>query len=405
MHYKLIVASAALFVCAQFVPAADAATKPDPHRKEVSAYLASLPAADLPVFNQDQALALITMPLACIDHPQAVPEQRQEYIWIHDAKAHLVDSYDKNRAFYGCFDWHSAVNSTWTMVALVKQFPDLPVARLVHEKLKDHLGKTNIEGEMEFFKTAKNFEVPYGYAWLLKLYAEMLTWEDPQAKTYAQNMAPMAQQFSKKLTEYFTSLPFPTRAGMHPNTAFSIGLVLDYTEVIADQPLRDAALKAANKFFLNDQSCPTAYEPGGTEFLSPCLAEAQLMARILDRDHFLTWFNAFLPAVYSDAFKPLTIPVDVTGITKPDLLGGKSHLIGLAFQRAAAMLEIANRLPTDDDRVPVYRRLAAINARSGYKAMADAGYFGSHWLGTYAVLCSRAMTQAAAVPVAAAAKK
>jgi len=97
--------------------------------------------------------------------------------------------------------------------------------------------------------------------------------------------------------------------------------------------LRDAAVKTANRFFQNDRGCPTAYEPGGSEFLSPCLAEAGLMSKVLDREHFVPWLNDFLPPIYSDAFKPLTAPVDVSNIKKEDLQAGKSHLIGLAFQR------------------------------------------------------------------------
>jgi Protein of unknown function (DUF2891) len=358
---------------------------------QLNAYLASLPPVQLPAFTEQQALALATMPLSCLDHPQALPEQRADYLWVHDAKPHMVEAYDKNRAFYGCFDWHSAVNSTWTLVVIAKQFPSIAVSRLIHEKLKDHLGKKNIEGEMEFFKTARNFEVPYGYAWSLKLYAELVKWDDPQAKTYCDNLKPLAEQFSKKLVDYFKDLPFPTRAGMHPNTAFALDMLLDYTEIISDAPLRQMALKTASRFFTSDRNCPTAYEPGGSEFLSPCLAEARLMSRVLDSQHFLPWFDDFLPAAYSDAFKPLTVPVDVAGITKDDLLAGKSHLIGLAFHRAEALMGIANALPASDRRVPVLRRLAAINGMSGFKALADAGYYGSHWLGTYAVLCSRAL--------------
>jgi len=370
---------------------ADSKRKTDSEAKELGAYLASLPAAPLSALTQAQALALATMPLSCLDHPQTLPEQRTDYLWVHDGKPHILDAYDKNRAFYGCFDWHSAVNSTWTLVAIVKQFPDIPVARLVHEKLKDHLGKRNIEGEMEFFKSAKNLEVPYGYSWLLKLYAELITWQAPEAKTYAENLLPLVQQFSKKLVDHLKDLPFPTRAGLHPNTAYSLGLMLDYAEVVSDEPLKEAALKTANRFFLPDRNCPTAYEPGGTEFLSPCLAEARLMSRVLDQHQFVTWLDDFLPPVYSELFKPLTVPVDVSGITKDDLLAGKSHLIGLAFQRAQAMMSIANALPADDPRVPVLKRLAAINGASGFKALADAGYFGSHWLGTYAILYSRAL--------------
>jgi hypothetical protein len=366
----------------------------EPETKQLGAYLASLPPAQLPALTEAQALALVAMPLSCLDHPQAIPEQRVDYLWVHDGKPHIVEAYDKSRAFYGCFDWHSSVNSTWTMVAVLKQFPNIAVGRLIHEKLKDHLGKKNIEGEMEFFKNAKNFEVPYGYSWLLRLYAELMTWEDPEAKKYAENLAPLVQQFSKKLTDYFKDLPFPTRSGLHPNTAFSLGLLLEYTEIIDDPPLREVVSKTANRFFLNDKNCPTSYEPGGTEFLSPCLAEARLMSRVMGAPQFERWLDDFLPPAYSESFKPLTVPVDVSGITKEDLLAGKSHLIGLAFERAEAMMGIANALPRKDPRVPVLRRLAAINGNSGFKALADAGYFGSHWLGTYAVLCSRAMLAA-----------
>jgi hypothetical protein len=370
---------------------ADSEARAAAEAKQLAAFLAELPPAQMPALTEQQALAMVAMPLSCVDHPQALPELRGDYLWVHDTKPHMVEAYNKNRAFYGCFDWHSAVNSTWTMVAVLKQFPNIPVGRLIQEKLKDHLDKKNIEGEMEFFKSAKNFEVPYGYAWLLKLYAELLGWDNPEARKYAGNLAPLVQQFSKKLVGYLNDLPFPTRAGMHPNTAFSLGLLFDYSEAVSDPPLREAAVKTANRFFLEDKSCPTAYEPGGTEFLSPCLAEARLMSRVLDRGRVAQWLTDFLPAAYSATFKPLTVPVDVTGITKEEQLAGKSHLIGLAFQRAEAMMGIADALPPDDPRVPVLTRLAAINANSGFKALADAGYFGSHWLATYAVMCSRAV--------------
>jgi hypothetical protein len=150
--------------------------------------------------------------------------------------------------------------------------------------------------------------------------------------------------------------------------------------------LNEVMLKTANRFFLKDQSCPTAYEPAGTEFLSPCLSEARLMSAVLDQAKFVPWFDNFLSPVYSEAFKPLSIPVDVSGVKKKDLEGGKSHLIGLGFSRAQALIDIASALPADDPRVPVFRRLAAISANAAFQALADAGYAGSHWFATYAVM-------------------
>jgi len=364
--------------------------------KELRSYYDSLPTPKFPAFDESQAMALVTLPLACVDRPQALPEQRVDYLWVHETKAHLADAYDKNRAFYGCYDWHSAVNSTWTMVAVLKQFPQIPVGPLIREKLKEHLGKKNIEGEMEFFKSARNFEVPYGYAWLLRLYAELITWDDPDARTWAQNVAPMADQFSKKLITYYKDLPFPTRTGMHPNTAFSINLLLDYTQIMKDTALREVVTQTARRFFGNDRACATSYEPQGTDFLSPCLAEAQLMSKVMDREPFRSWLNEFLPPLYSKDFKPLTAPIDVSSMTKDDLQAGKSHLIGVAFSRAMAMADIMKMLPPDDARAPVLARLATINGWSGFQALTAAGYYGSHWLATYAVLCTRSILAAEA---------
>ena len=89
------------------------------------------------------------------------------------------------RAFYGCGDWHSAVNATWTLTVVLKRMPEISVGRLIREKLTDHLGKTNLDGEVAFFKDAGTFERPYGYAWLLTLGAELQTWDDTQAAQWA----------------------------------------------------------------------------------------------------------------------------------------------------------------------------------------------------------------------------
>jgi len=153
------------------------------------AFLSSLPAAPLTVVNQERALALATLPLSCVDHPQSLPEGRVDYLWAHDDKPRMIEGYDKSRVFYGCSDWHSAVHSLWALVYVAKQYPQIPVAALVRDRLKDHLGKKNVEGEIEFLKGAKRFEIPYGYAWVLKLYAELKTWEDPDAKTWTENLA------------------------------------------------------------------------------------------------------------------------------------------------------------------------------------------------------------------------
>lgn len=394
---------ALLMSLAVSAPGATSPSAPD----RTQQYLKSLPPAERPTFDAAQLVALTSLPLSCIDHPHELYDHPQTYLWVYDDKAHPAEDFDKKRAFYGCYDWHSAVNSTWTLVALLKLNPKMFLAPIVRQRLTAHLGKDNIAGEVAFFsydKTGdsegKNFERPYGYTWLLKLYGELASWNDTDARKLADNMKPLVKLLAGKYVEYLKNLPYPMRVGVHPNSALTMGFALDYSDSTSDAELRTAVHDAALRFFGNDKDCPTAYEPSNGDFASPCLAEAALMGRILDQKSFVAWLNEFLPPVYSPAFKVYQLEIDTERVQAAGsnadaednlgLLGSKAHLIGLAFQRAADLLRIAAALPQDDSRVPIFQRLADFNAQQGFRKIGDAGYLGQHWLATYAVLYMQA---------------
>jgi len=362
--------------------AANGAAPPAGGFKDLKSLYTSLPTAKAPLLDRDQALLLATMPLSCVDRPLASPPARG-YLW--EASYRPPDDYQRNLAFYGCYDWHSSVNSIWTLVRIVKHYPDLPIAALVKQKLSKHLDKSNIAGELAYMKTAGQFERPYGYAWILKLTAEIADWKDPEAQKWAANLAPFAEWTSKEMAQFFKSLPDANRGGAHANTAYAMFLMLDYVDLMKDDPLRASIVENAKRFYEKDKNCDTKSEPAGTDFLSPCLTVAALMSRVMERQPFLTWLDAFLPPMNSPVFKPLLEPVD-TGGNRPDRLAGKSHLIGLAFQRGQVMNRLADVLPPGDLRADVLRRLVAIHGVRGMEGMHDAGYYGSHWLGTYAVM-------------------
>lgn len=351
-------------------------------RDDLATFLARLPAAAPPVLNADDAVWLAEMPLSCLDHPQA-PPNGHGYIW--EATFRPPDDYQHTLAFYGCFDWHSSVNSTWTLIKLLKGFPQLPVGNLIRQNLGRHLGASNLAGELGYLKGAGAFERPYGYSWILKVSADLSDWKDPDGEKWAANMTPLATWVSSEMASFLDNLPQPNRGGVHPNTAFGMYLMLDYVELTKDEALQAAISNAAKRFYTDDKNCSTKDEPAGSDFLSPCLTEAALMSRLLPRDKFIPWLDAFLPPLDSPNFKPLTEPVDTSGVLRPEQLAGKSHLIGLAFQRGAMMGRIADALPPDDVRASILRRLAAIHGVKGMQAMYRAGYYGSHWLGTYAV--------------------
>src|SRR5262245_18886569 len=79
-----------------------------------------------------------------------------------------------NPAFYGCFDWHSAVHSHWTLVRALRLFPGDSLAPQVRAALSQNLTEENLRAEADYFRAPgrDGFERPYGLAWLLQLAGE-----------------------------------------------------------------------------------------------------------------------------------------------------------------------------------------------------------------------------------------
>jgi hypothetical protein len=354
--------------------------KSDPVFSDLASFYASLPVVAPHPLDRTTALQLSTMPLSCMDHPQPRPNA-VPYIW--EATYTPVSDYETTRAFYGCYDWHSAVNSAWTLVRLLKTFPDLPTAPAIRQKLNDHFGASNTAGDLQFFKTAGTFELPYGYAWLLRLQYELRSWNDSDAVRWAADIQPMASYMSERLITYLKGLQQPVRTGVHPNTAMAMDNALGYAR--AFDPALEAEIRAsAERLFKRDVRCNTAAEPGPSDFASPCLMEAAIMGQLMDRESFLPWLDAFLPPLYSAEFRPLTKGLGPEFVKNPAAIASKSHIVGLAFVRATSMGELADELVPTDPRVPVLRRLAAIQAGTGFPLMGAVGYDGSHYYASWA---------------------
>jgi hypothetical protein len=376
--------------------AATLAIAQDTESAKIAAYIKSLPTVKPQKYNEATRLALAANPLGCEEHPHAPNRNSREYLWQRDDKPQIAEDYDHHRAFYGCLDWHSAVNSTWMMISLIKSDPTIAVAPAIKNELEYHIQKPNIDGEMSFFTSLQglgaDFEKPYGYAWLLKLYGEMKTWDDPEGKRASATLEPMSEWFAKAFGDYLKSLNYPVRVGLHPNTALDMGFALDYVANTHDAALESIIRDSAMRLFGNDKHCPTASEPVFGDFASPCLAEAALMGRVLSPDAYAKWLSDFLPPVYSEEFAVYGTEIDAVHGNNRDTTGTdeeglpNAHLIGLNFQRAADLEWIAKGLPAGDPRVPAYRKLADFNGKQGYDKIGQAGYFGTHWLATYALM-------------------
>jgi hypothetical protein len=286
-------------------------------------------------------------------------------------------------AFYGCYDWHSDVHGHWLLVRLLRLNPDAPFAQQARTELAKSFTPENIAGEVAYLERADraSFERPYGLAWLLRLAAELREWNDPQAKQWSLTLAPLEMVAANKLKTWLPKLQYPIRIGEHSQTAFSFGLVWDWAGVTHDTEMRSLLDSAARRFYLNDKNCPLAYEPSGEDFLSPCLAEADFMRRLLDRAAFARWLTTFLPGIPSKADSAWLSPGIVTDRADPKL----AHIDGLNLSRAWMLQGIAHGLDPKDKRAPALLAAATRHSDAALPAVTGEHYEGGHWLGTFAV--------------------
>ena len=286
-------------------------------------------------------------------------------------------------AFYGCYDWHSSVHGHWLLARLAKTFPDAPFAKPAREALRKSLTAENLKQEAAYLRGEgrASFERPYGMAWLLQLIVELAEWDDPQAREMLTNLAPLEDAVRERLKTWLPKLSHPVRIGEHNQSAFALGLILDYTRVTKNEEFAKMAAAKTREFFLKDKDCSLNYEPSGEDFLSPCLGEADAMRRVMNPDEFAKWLGEFLPHIPTTA-KTDWLPVTVS----PDPSDPKlAHLDGLNLSRAWMLEGIVSALPANDPRRPALVAAAEAHRRAGLAAVTGAHYEGGHWLGSFAV--------------------
>lgn len=284
-------------------------------------------------------------------------------------------------AFYGCYDWHSTVHGHWLLARVIKLFPKSEVAQKARAALALSLTPQNIAAEVTYITAPgrESFERPYGLAWLLQLAAELRSSDDRQFREWSTTLAPLEAAAAKKLTTWLPKLGYPIRIGEHDQTAFAFGLVWDWAQTTKNKEMESLLREKAKQFYLGDKNCPLAYEPSGQDFLSPCLAEADFVRRVLAPAEFARWLTAFLPQVPSDGSTAWLPVARITDRSDPKL----AHLDGLNLSRAWMLEGIAKGLPEQDKRRSALRATAGLHRDASLGAVTSEHYVGSHWLGTF----------------------
>lgn len=285
--------------------------------------------------------------------------------------------------FFGCFDWHSSVHGHWMLARLLKLYPDSSVAAQIRETLNRQLTKEKLQIEADYFqpKENKSFERMYGWAWALQLVAELHDWDDPDAKRWRDNLRPLETVIVQSSMDYLPKLSFPIRTGIHPDTGFALSLELDYARITGHKAFEELIIARAKHFYLKDVNYPAHYEPSGNDFFSSGFNEADLMRRVLPRDEFSNWLDAFLPQLRAGQMGPMMEPVEVSDVTDGHLV----HLAGLDLSRAWTMAGIATALPDSDPRKALLHNAAQSHFAVGMAYVTSGHYEGEHWLATFAV--------------------
>jgi hypothetical protein len=301
---------------------------------------------------------------------------------VMDSDADVEPPRTLTPAFYGCYDWHSAVHGHWLLVRLTRLNPEAPFAPQARDALAKSLTAGNLAIEASYLgrKGRETFERPYGLAWLLALDLELREWDDPQARAWAAALTPLTRAAVARLQAWLPKLAYPIREGEHNQTAFAFGLILDWARGTGDRAMEDLVVSRTRALYGADRDCPIGYEPSGQDFLSPCLAEADLMRRVFEPASYATWLKSFLPRIPRNGSRDWLAVGVVTDRTDGKLV----HLDGLNLSRAWMLEGIAAGLPATDSRIPSLRAAAARHRVAGLQSVTGADYAGGHWLGTFA---------------------
>ena len=318
----------------------------------------------------DQLGNLMALPLACaeVEYPNKLSQ-------VLTSDDDLKSPRQLHPAFYGCFDWHSAVHGHWSMVRLLKELPTVEGHQQAKEILQRHITPANIAADIAYVQANPSWERPYGWTWLLKLMLELDTWDDPIAAPLAANLKPLAEALSAKYISYLPKLVYPIRAGTHTNTAFGLTFAWDYSLHFKDSKLQSAIARRATAYYAEDRNCPINWEPSGYDFLSPCLEEVDLMRRVLPREHFIAWVNNFLPQLSSPDFSL------APGLVSDRTDGKLVHLDGLNFSRAWVFYGLAEQYP----EFAHLNKIADQHRDYSLPNLVGDSYEGGHWLGSFAI--------------------
>lgn len=330
----------------------------------------------IPSLTDEMVTKLAKKPMHCVN--QEYPNKTQ-HTFNNASEVPLAPS-DLHPSFYGCFDWHSSVHGHWLMVRTLKTKPNLEISKEIETLLENSFKPEKIKTEADYFtkfKLSSNFERTYGWAWLLKLDEELLTWQDSRAKQWHKNLQPLTEIILKNWKKYLPKQTYPNRTGVHQNTAFAMAFAIDWARASQQKDFEKELIEKSKYFYLKDSKTPAYMEPNGSDFFSPSLNVAYLMSRILPQKEYVKWLNQFYDKKSLDNIKSIPVVSDLEDYQTV-------HLVGLYFNRAWCMKGISQVLPDNHPLKKDFKSTANQFITKGLPLLFKGNYGGDHWLASFA---------------------
>jgi hypothetical protein len=285
-------------------------------------------------------------------------------------------------AFATSYDWHSSVHMHWLATRLVAFGVPADLEARITSVLQAHLTTDHLATEAAYLRETPHYERPYGWAWLMRLAAEVSASEVPAIRALAPGFAPVVAVLEDLVSRWVDSAAHPVRHGVHANSAFGLLLVLEGARSLGRDDLVTTIERAAREWFGDDAGWPFAWERSGHDFLSAGLAEADLMRAVLPAAEFGPWARAFFAQVA--AGDAILTPTTVRDENDPQQV----HLFGLDLSRAGSARRIADALRAADAADTALADLLDGAAdrllASGLAASVGEEYYSTHWLASFA---------------------
>lgn len=318
--------------------------------------------------SDDYASKAVRLSLHCVD---------QEHPHYYDRVKKGADAKAMHPAFYGCFDWHSSVHGHWAMLRLLDTMPNIPERKEIIAALNRHLTTKNLLGELAYLEKDPEFEWPYGNAWFLRLAEELHHSQVPEARAWLAAVAPVEALLVSRYQDLLRKQSEPVRIGLHDNTAFGLTHAWDYAVSTGNTEFQELIRQRGRDFYAADENCSIASELGPSDFISPCMVEADFLRRILPAPEFRIWLGKFLPSIPEAYLRPV-IPANPKDYFE-------SHLVGLMFQKASSMRAVAQSLEESDPRRIQLQNGIENHLQAGWKLLFDTGYGGAHWIASFVI--------------------